>query len=228
MRNSTSRIAGFTLTEILVVLGIIGLLSAIAFPVFSRVRERGRYATCTSNLKQLALAMQQYVQDNDGVYPTATYIISGSPTILWHQRLQPYVTYGSVYYCPTLKALDEPTDISNYTLNRFGLNFVPTSANAGADVGKNEAAIQFASKTFLLTEEVFLPQNESGGFGPPYPQLGAEAPSPCGQGKTYSSVVHSGGANYSFVDGHVKWLLPPAAAQVECDSRATSSNPTMD
>jgi prepilin-type N-terminal cleavage/methylation domain-containing protein len=59
----------FTLIEILVTITIIALLSAIMFPVFARARENARRASCLSNLKQLGLAMQQYVQDYDGRYP---------------------------------------------------------------------------------------------------------------------------------------------------------------
>jgi prepilin-type N-terminal cleavage/methylation domain-containing protein/prepilin-type processing-associated H-X9-DG protein len=55
--------SGFTLIEILVVIGIIALLAALMFPVFSRVRENARKTTCASNMKQLSLAFQQYVQD---------------------------------------------------------------------------------------------------------------------------------------------------------------------
>ena len=61
--------AGFTLIEILVVIAIIGILSAILFPVFSRARENGRKTACLSNLKQLGLAFQQYTQDYRGKYP---------------------------------------------------------------------------------------------------------------------------------------------------------------
>ncbi|MFA0731595.1 MAG: hypothetical protein LKKZDAJK_002642 [Candidatus Fervidibacter sp.] len=56
---------GFTLIELLVVIGIIAILAAILFPVFSQAREKARQATCLSNLKQLASAVQMYSQDYD-------------------------------------------------------------------------------------------------------------------------------------------------------------------
>lgn len=62
---------GFTLVEILVVVGIIALLSALLFPVLSRARESGRTKVCLSNMKQLGLAFQQYVQDAGRKYPYA-------------------------------------------------------------------------------------------------------------------------------------------------------------
>ena len=72
MRDKANRLtkrAGFTLIELLVVIAIVAVMAAILFPVFAAVRERGRRTVCQSNLKQIAVAMQQYVQDNGGVYP---------------------------------------------------------------------------------------------------------------------------------------------------------------
>jgi prepilin-type N-terminal cleavage/methylation domain-containing protein/prepilin-type processing-associated H-X9-DG protein len=59
----------FTLVEILVVLGVLAVLTALAFPVFSRVRDNARRTTCTSNLRQIGIAFQQYTQDASGKYP---------------------------------------------------------------------------------------------------------------------------------------------------------------
>lgn len=64
MKNiATPRRSAFTLVEILVVLAIIGILSAILFPVFKSAQENARQTNCISNLQQIGLAVQQYYQD---------------------------------------------------------------------------------------------------------------------------------------------------------------------
>ena len=70
-KNSKAPRGAFTLIEILVVLGIIGILSALLFPVLARARENGRKAVCNSNMRQLGVAFSQYTQDYGGRYPFA-------------------------------------------------------------------------------------------------------------------------------------------------------------
>jgi len=59
----------FTLIELLVVIAIIGILAAMVFPVFARARESARKAVCLSNVKNIALALQMYLADNNDTFP---------------------------------------------------------------------------------------------------------------------------------------------------------------
>ena len=61
----------FTLIEILVVIGIIALLSAILFPALAKARENGRKVVCVSNMKSLGTAFSLYAQDYGNRYPFA-------------------------------------------------------------------------------------------------------------------------------------------------------------
>ena len=60
MKLNTSRKAGFTLVEIMIVVAIIGLLAAIAIPNFVKARETSRTNACVNNLRQIDGAKQQW------------------------------------------------------------------------------------------------------------------------------------------------------------------------
>jgi prepilin-type N-terminal cleavage/methylation domain-containing protein/prepilin-type processing-associated H-X9-DG protein len=61
--------AAFTLIELLVVIAILSVLAAMLFPTLGRAKEAGRSTACLSNLRQLGLALQMYVQDNGNRLP---------------------------------------------------------------------------------------------------------------------------------------------------------------
>jgi len=60
---------GFTLVELLVVIGIVAALAAISLSSLSAMRTRARCIQCVSNLSQWGMALQMYINDNDGYLP---------------------------------------------------------------------------------------------------------------------------------------------------------------
>lgn len=99
---------GFTLIELLVVIAIIAILAAILFPVFARARAQARQASCTSNIRQLALGMNMYAQDYDETYPQwrwDQHFVTGTPfpnnaTTVWWNAIYPYVKNNQIFTCP--------------------------------------------------------------------------------------------------------------------------------
>lgn len=95
-RKQTVR-PGFTLIEILVVLAIVGLLTALLFPVFAKVRDSGRTTSCASNLSQIGKAIALYVNDNNQKYPPIIY----APNCTWVDSIYPYAKSTEVFSCPS-------------------------------------------------------------------------------------------------------------------------------
>jgi len=66
------RQAGFTLIEVMIVVAIIAILAAIALPAYSDYIRRGRIPEATSNLSSLQVKMEQWFQDNQYYYKSAS------------------------------------------------------------------------------------------------------------------------------------------------------------
>jgi prepilin-type N-terminal cleavage/methylation domain-containing protein/prepilin-type processing-associated H-X9-DG protein len=119
-----TRRRGFTLIELLVVIAIIGILAAMVFPVFARARESARKAVCLSNVKNIALAFQMYMADNndtlppkesrpevqewfdaraDGGGPCTEIPDNANPYLNWPVTLDEYIKNRDVWRCPSAK-----------------------------------------------------------------------------------------------------------------------------
>ena len=150
----------FTLIELLVVIAIIAILAAILFPVFAQAREKARQISCASNLKQIGLAVAQYVQDYDETYPYATFNNGGYD---WGWAVNPYVKNGhstntngyftgGVWSCPDFSPVqtNEYQPNANVMLAEYAWNACNNGTAAqGPD---NLALISTPSDTVMVYE----------------------------------------------------------------------------
>lgn len=186
----------FTIWETLVVLGTIMLLAAILFPVFARTRCNEREVSCRSNLRQIGVAFKLYADDYDNTYPLnrmqkyqarkAKSDAAGG----WDQILKPYLGDLKSYPCPIRKALSPAsTGYTDYYFN-------------------NRLA---AIDSEYIMRHVSVIQLGEGNDGKNPPTAGyaySELPEQWRHDKNSPAYRHQNGANYAFVDGHVKWLRP--------------------
>ena len=94
MKINTSRQAGFTLVEIMIVVAIIGLLAAIAIPNFIKARTTSQTNACINNLRQIDGAIQQWALQNNK---------SGSANVT-QASLNQYLGRGTAGQWPTCPA----------------------------------------------------------------------------------------------------------------------------
>ena len=89
MRNNK----GFTLIEIMVVIGIIIVLAGLLMPAMNRARKQATRVECINNLKNIGIAIQSYALDNDGKYPPTGTALSTSLDVN-------YLSTNEVLNCP--------------------------------------------------------------------------------------------------------------------------------
>jgi len=81
----------FTLIELLVTIAVIAVLAGILIPVVGNVRQSAKETQSLSNLRQIAVAMQMYTSEHNGLYPPGYFYKPGEGERIWTIELIPYV-----------------------------------------------------------------------------------------------------------------------------------------
>ncbi len=192
----------FTLVEMLVVIGIVGLLAALLLPVLGRAKTQAHAATCRNNLRQWGLATQLYATEyNDFLVPEGF----ENPTSMsqltngWYFylpemiKIPPYcetrwrtnadIDVGkSIWICPSNPRRSNGNNLFHYCFN--GL-----IDGTGADNHRVRlAAIRNPPRIVLFFDSKNLPAVQTHTSNP---------------GNYVHTNLHTGGAQFVFLDGHV-------------------------
>ncbi|MBS1705218.1 MAG: prepilin-type N-terminal cleavage/methylation domain-containing protein [Armatimonadetes bacterium] len=163
----------FTLIELLVVIAIIAILAAILFPVFAQAKSAAKNTTTVSNMKQIGLAFQMYLNDNDDMYSQAGTMngngaswTSGACTAAigcpsWDTLLMPYMKSFEIFSSSFDRA---PKSLSPYGESKRSFRVAANVVNGyagfstwdGKDHGfqaMSNSAVASPAGTILVTEQ---------------------------------------------------------------------------
>lgn len=118
---------GFTIVELLVVISVIALLIALLMPALSAAREVARASQCLSNLRQVGMAGQYYLHDNDGWLPRSPHFDPSHGEhplryLGWTEDHVPADHAPGILACPTLHRYQPSRLSSSYPFGRTYAN----------------------------------------------------------------------------------------------------------
>jgi prepilin-type N-terminal cleavage/methylation domain-containing protein/prepilin-type processing-associated H-X9-DG protein len=218
---------GFTLVELLVVIGIISVLIAMLLPALNKARQAAKTVTCASNLRQVMQSLIMYANDNKGSLPYGNINNGASdPRNEWPGQLmsQGYVKNPMIFFCPErtgdgltastvipgIRVLEKQSRESQlksawWTYISFGCNrygAMPNNDDHYIGAGVDEHPVKLGHTGVTPTDLVVLAE----AYSPTYNPMGYSGLYTTGPANNTTSLLytHPGNiVNAAFLDGHV-------------------------
>lgn len=205
-----ARVWAFTLTELIIAIGLVALLASLALPVLASMRERAKAQQCASHLRQSGMLIQTLIADSNNVLKV--YYGGDQAADLWTRQLigRGYVTRaagGVIFRCPTGKTdpnkpVDESRGGQGWMYECYGMVMMDESAwtwSARTSPFTRWVTLYMAN---VATPALFPLMADSATFtqGRQFHRIGHKL----NNGDSSMALRHQQAANVFFLDGHIE------------------------
>jgi prepilin-type N-terminal cleavage/methylation domain-containing protein/prepilin-type processing-associated H-X9-DG protein len=195
VRGSCWRRSAFSLVELLVVIGIIGLLVAVAAPGFSYSRQKVLQIRCLANIGELNRGMLLYAASNHWLLPRTRLEVRGGDPVIWTALVYPVLPRPEVFLCPAARDSRFTTEWADRGWLSIGLN---RKLDPQSGEQREVDSIAEPARVILLADSVY------GSTEPPQTCRGFMInPKKDVNQREGIADRHRGRTDIGFVDGHV-------------------------